>query len=85
MHDFLPLKDGYTYQTGRGIGHDRTVVGTCQDHADWCYTREGWWYERATGRAIGYHPHHGYIVAAPSINDIVRDKITDAQQAETRG
>lgn len=49
----MELKDGKTYRSERGSVE--TVGGTTKHYPAWVWTIQGNWYERATGRAIGYH------------------------------
>jgi hypothetical protein len=50
----MEIKDGKEYRTGKGAV--LTIGGTTREHKDWCWSIQGNWYERATGRAIGYRP-----------------------------
>lgn len=48
----MKIEDGKKYRTGRGAVI--TIGGTTRYYKDWCWSIQGDWYERATGRRIGY-------------------------------
>lgn len=78
------LEDGKQYRTGRGAV--LIIGGTTRHYKDWCWSIQGNWYERATGRAIGYRKTNEtrmegrelvhvweHYVREPSGDDIVRE------------
>lgn len=71
------LVDGRAYKDGRG--GEAWIGGACRDHPAWVWSVQGNWYERATGRAIGYRRVEGTkdvwenYVREPSPHDLVRD------------
>ena len=59
---FLPLKDGAFYFDG--FGDTVSVVGAAglkinRNGGDWVVATSGNWYDRATGRFVGYGPARG--------------------------
>jgi len=67
----MRLQDDHTYADG--WGNKRTIMGTTKDHPEWCWSLCGFWYERATGRHIGYDKDIGSYVREPSSDDLKRE------------
>jgi len=53
----VKLQDGVTYVDGYGTRHK--IMGTCKDHPDWCWSLQGSWFVRETGRELRYNMSTG--------------------------
>ena len=65
------LVDGATYVNG--YGERFTIGGTCPDHPAFCWSIQGYWFDRQWGRFVGYSPELGHHVPARlTWRDLVR-------------
>lgn len=57
----VQLQDGRTYVDGYGARHK--IMGTCKDHPAWCWSLQGAWFVRETGREVRYSATLGHYVS----------------------
>ena len=50
----VQLEDGVTYVNGYGERH--TIEGPTARYPQYCYSRQGEWFDRETGRCVRYNP-----------------------------
>lgn len=71
------LEKGKRYRDDRG--GETEIGGVCRDYPDWMWGINGNWYDRVTGRMIGYRKVPGtkddweHYVQEPSSYDLIEE------------